>query len=94
MSKSLKEIFGEKEIYRALKALGGAADFYELHFTGGTHIIYEDGNYRKSDVEFCLEEAIKKKNLLCYLICILLNEFDTKKEIEKAVEESVKFDLF
>lgn len=78
-------IFDKKELRRVLETLINSADFYELHFTGGTHIIFEDGNYRKSDIKFCKEESIKEKNLMCYLICELLENF-TEEEIKDIVE--------
>lgn len=78
--------FSKQEILDTLRVLIRGTDEDELRFSGGTHIIFEDGNYRKSDVEFCLEEAKRIGSLKCYLICKLLNTFDTKDEIEEAID--------
>lgn len=83
--------FSEEQIKETLKSLIDSTDYYELNFTGGTHIIFEDGNCRMSDVEFCKEESIKCENLNCYLICCLLEKLGTDEKIEEFVNDESNY---
>lgn len=77
--------FDKEEKKKVLISLIRDTEETELNFTGGTHIIFEDGNYRKSDIEFCKEESIKQESLKCFLICCLLecfNEYEIKEIVE------------
>ena len=46
--------------------------FSELHFTQGLHLIFEDGNIRTSDAEFCLEYSVKHSYNECALIAAIM----------------------
>jgi len=62
--------------------------YYETDGTGGcVHIITDDGNYGKSNAEFCLNYAKEKGDYWGEIIAGLLSEF-TAEEQEQIIERS------
>lgn len=76
--------FNKIQIKEVLKVLIQSSD--DLNW-GSTHIIFEDGNCKKSDIIFCKELSLKKQELDKYLICCLLETFEDENEIEKFIND-------
>ena len=71
-------------------------EFEQTDLCGGClHIITDDGNYLKKDVEFCLQNAIDNNCLWAETIARLFMDF-TEEELKQVIEEpwDIRLEMF
>jgi len=64
------------------KRIIDSIDFTELHFKGGTHITFEDGNIDDRSIEFCLYSSFNLNRLKCTAICAIMLSCTTNERID------------
>lgn len=67
---------------RIARKLIEKTSFIALHFNGGTHITFEDGNIDDASIEFCLDAAFSQNRLKCAVICAIMLSCTTEERAD------------
>ena len=77
------------KIQKAFAIITLIETYYKYSTENSLHMVLEDGNTRKSDIQYCRKFAIEHQDYLAELISTLLLDF-TETEINSIIEEPWK----